>query len=257
MTDKKFANGANAGDNAGDNAATSRVRDDRQGAEANASPNRPGGAPGQGAAARLHAPATDRNREPILAVLAAHLPAHGRVLEIASGSGEHACHFARHLPGLTWQPSDPEPAARASIDAWRAEAGLSNLLPSLALDVLARDWPALQADALVCINMIHIAPARATPALFEQAARLLGPGAPLILYGPYRRRDRELEPSNAAFDLDLKRRNPDWGLRELEAVAATAAAAGFDLVTVEPMPANNLSLVFRRIAPAVAPPARY
>lgn len=205
-------------------------------------------------AQRLHAPAAARNRDPILAVLTTWLPARGRVLEIASGSGEHACHFAARLPALTWQPSDPEPSARASIDAWQAQAGLPNLLPALPLDVLARDWPPLQADAIVCINMIHIAPARATPALFDHAARILDPGAPLILYGPYRRRDRELEPSNAAFDLDLKRRNPDWGLRELESVTATAAEAGFELATVDSMPANNLTVVFRRAASAATTP---
>ena len=238
MTDKKNADGDSAADGRAGQA----------------------GADGRLPAARLHAPATDRNRDPILAVLAAHLPSHGRVLEIASGSGEHARHFAGHLPGLSWQPSDPDPSARASIDAWGADAGLANLLPALALDVLARDRPVSQADAIVCINMIHIAPARATPALFDHAARLLTAGAPLILYGPFRRRDRELEPSNVAFDLDLKRRNPDWGLRELETVVATAAEAGFDPATVQSMPANNLSLVFRRTvrrtAPAVASTGR-
>ena len=196
--------------------------------------------------ARLHAPATARNRDPILAVLAEHLPRHGRVLEIASGSGEHALHFAGHLPGLTWLPSDPDPAARASIDAWARDGGLANLEPARALDVLVPDWPAIDADAIVCINMIHIAPSRATPALFDHAARILSAGAPLLLYGPYRRRDRELEPSNVAFDLELKRRNPDWGLRELETVVATAAESGFDPAIVIAMPSNNLSLVFRR-----------
>lgn len=200
---------------------------------------------------RLHAPATTRNREAIEAVLAGHLPARGRVLEIASGSGEHARYFATRFPKLAWRPSDPDAAARASIDAWAADAGLDNLEPALALDVLSADWPVLAVDAVVCINLLHIAPMRATPALFDHAARLLAPGAPLILYGPYRRRDRELEPGNAAFDLDLKRRNPDWGLRELETVAASAAEAGFDPATVVAMPANNLSLVFHRAAAAV------
>ena len=201
-------------------------------------------------AARLHAPATARNRAPILAVLAGHLPRQGRVLEIASGSGEHARHFAEQLPALTWLPSDPDPSARASIDGWAQGSGLTNLEPARALDVLAADWPAIDADAIVCINMIHIAPARATPALFEHAARILGPGAPLVLYGPFRRRDRALEPSNLAFDEDLKRRNPDWGLRELEAVIDIAGAAGFEPPIVIAMPSNNLSLVFRRAAGA-------
>lgn len=195
---------------------------------------------------RLSAPATARNRDPILAVLREHLPARGTVLEVASGSGEHACHFAAHLPALSWQPSDPDPRARASIDAWVREAALSNVPPALALDVLSTDWPSLAADALVCINMIHIAPARATPALFAHAARVLDDGAPLVLYGPFRRRGRPLEPGNAAFDSDLRSRDPDWGLRELEDVHATAAAAGFEPVAVVEMPANNLSVVFRR-----------
>ncbi len=204
------------------------------------------------AAARLHAPATARNRDPILAVLTTHLPARGRVLEVASGSGEHACHFARQLPGLIWQPSDPDPGARASIDGWAADSGLANLAPALALDVLAATWPPIKADAIVCINMIHIAPARATPALFDHAAAILAPGAPLLLYGPYRRGDRALEPSNVAFDLDLKRRNPEWGLRELQSVVTTGAEAGFALQSVIEMPSNNLSLVFRRQANTVA-----
>ncbi|MGE0800476.1 MAG: DUF938 domain-containing protein [Lautropia sp.] len=196
---------------------------------------------------RQRAPAAARNRDSILAVLRAHLPARGKLLEIASGSGEHACHFAANLPGLDWQPSDPDAAARRSIDAWAA-AGPVALRPALALDVLEDRWPALAADAIVCINMIHIAPAAATPALFAHAARILADGAPLVLYGPFRRRDRPLEPSNAAFDADLKRRNPDWGLRDLETVSAFGRAAGFDRSAVVEMPANNLSVVFRRTA---------
>jgi hypothetical protein len=195
---------------------------------------------------RLSAPATARNRDPILAVLREHLPARGTVLEVASGSGEHACHFAAHLPALTWQPSDPDPQARASIDAWASEAALSNVRPALPLDVLSAAWPPLAAEALVCINMIHIAPARATPALFAHAARVLSGGAPLVLYGPFRRRGRPLEPGNAAFDADLRSRDPDWGLRELDEVRDVADAAGFELIIVVEMPANNLSVVFRR-----------
>ena len=191
------------------------------------------------------APSATRNREPILEVLHQVLPDRGLVLEIASGTGEHAVHFAAALPGLTWQPTDPDADARASIAAWRDEAGLPNLRPPLPLDVTAA-WPVDAADAMLCINMIHIAPSRATPALFDHAARILSAGAPLLLYGPYRRRDRELEPSNVAFDLELKRRNPDWGLRELETVVATAAESGFDPAIVIAMPSNNLSLVFRR-----------
>jgi hypothetical protein len=196
--------------------------------------------------ARLHSPATARNRDPILAVLRDQLPSAGTVVEIASGSGEHACHFAARLPALTWQPSDPDPAARRSIDSWAAGSALANLRPALALDVLQPDWPPVAADAMVCINMIHIAPARATTALLAHAARLLAPGAPLVLYGPYRQRGRPLEPSNAAFDADLRRRNRDWGLRELEDVQAQAGAAGFEPGPVVAMPANNLIVIFRR-----------
>ncbi|MET0509324.1 MAG: DUF938 domain-containing protein [Burkholderiaceae bacterium] len=196
--------------------------------------------------ARLHAPATTRNRDPILAVLRGQLPPVGVVLEIASGSGEHARYFAAHFPALTWQPSDPDPTARRSIDSWSADSELANLRPALALDVLQRDWPPLAAEAIVCINMIHVAPERATTALLAHAARILAPGAPLVLYGPYRQRGRPLEPSNAAFDADLRRRNSGWGLRDLEDVQAQAEGAGFDPGPVVAMPANNLAVVFRR-----------
>ncbi|MBL6454909.1 DUF938 domain-containing protein [Belnapia sp. T6] len=192
--------------------------------------------------ARRYAPATLRNREPILAVLRRHLPPAGLVLEVASGTGEHAAHFAAALPGLTFQPSDPEPAARTSIAAWGA--GLANLRPPLALDATGEDWPA--ADAVLCINMIHIAPWAATLGLMRGAARCLAPGGPLILYGPYRRGGAHTAPGNAAFDADLRARDPEWGVRDLESVAAAAAAQGFGPPVAEEMPANNLTLVFRR-----------
>lgn len=193
---------------------------------------------------RRSAPAAGRNRDPILDVLRRHLPATGLVLELASGTGEHVVHFAAALPGLTFQPSDPDPAARASIDAWAA--GAANIRPTLALDAAAPGWPVTAADAVVCINMIHIAPWSATEGLMRGAAAILPTGAPLILYGPYRRGGAHTAPSNAAFDADLRARNPAWGVRDLEAVAALAAAQGFAPPEVVEMPANNLVLVFRR-----------
>lgn len=196
--------------------------------------------------ARRHAPAAARNRDPILAELRRWLPAQGLVLEIASGSGEHAVHFAQALPGLTFQPSDPDPAARASIDAWTGEAGLSNIRPALAVDAMAADWPLAEADALLCINMIHIAPWEATLGLAGHAASLLLPGAPLILYGPYRRDGAHTAESNAAFDASLRSRNPNWGVRDLEAVTAAMGDAGLDRAAVTAMPANNFVVVFRR-----------
>jgi SAM-dependent methyltransferase len=196
---------------------------------------------------RQFAPATQRNREPILAVLREVLPDTGLVLEVASGSGEHAAHFAGAFPELVFQPSDPDPAALASIDAWASESGLPNLKPAIRLDATARDWPLSRADAILCINMIHISPWAAAEGLISHAAELLPAGAPLYLYGPYRQSGVPLAPSNAVFDDSLRRRNPKWGLRELDAVATLATAAGFDGPQVTPMPANNLSVVFRRL----------
>lgn len=195
---------------------------------------------------RLSAPSTLRNREPILAVLRDALPALGLVLEVASGSGEHVTYFAAALPDLTFQPSDPDADALASIAAWTAESGLGNIRPPLQLDAAAPDWPVKAADAIICINMIHIAPWSAAEGLVAQAGRILPKGGVLYLYGPYRRPGRALEPSNLAFDQSLKARDPAWGLRELDAVAALTAAAGFAEPEVTEMPANNLSLVFRR-----------
>jgi hypothetical protein len=195
---------------------------------------------------RQHAPAAARNRDPILAVLRDVLPETGTVLEIASGSGEHILHFAGSLPDLTFQPSDPNPEARQSIAAWAAESGLANLRPPLALDAAAPPWPIAAADAVLCINMIHISPWAATEGLMRGAAAILPPGAPLYLYGPYRRAGVPTAPSNEAFDRSLRDRNPDWGLRDLETVAALAASAGFGPPAVTEMPANNLSVVFRR-----------
>ncbi|MBR3193670.1 DUF938 domain-containing protein [Bosea sp. (in: a-proteobacteria)] len=195
---------------------------------------------------RQFAPATQRNRDPILAVLREVLPAQGLVLEVASGSGEHAVHFAAAFPNLTFQPSDPDPAALASIDAWASESALPNLRPAIRLDAMAPRWPVTQADAILCINMIHISPWAATEGLVRQAGQLLPAGGPLYLYGPYRQHDVPLAASNAVFDDSLRRRNPKWGLRELEAVAELASAAGFGEPAVTAMPANNLSVVFRK-----------
>lgn len=197
--------------------------------------------------ARLRAPSAQRNRDAILAVLRDVLPPSGRVLEIASGSGEHAVHFARALPDLTFQPSDPSPDAVASIAAWTRESGLGNILSPLVVDATAQDWPIEAADAILCINMIHIAPWAAAEGLFLQAGRLLKQGQPLYLYGPYRRPGRPLEPGNAAFEESLRSRDPAWGLRELDAVAALGAANGFDMAEIIEMPSNNLSVIFRKI----------
>jgi len=194
--------------------------------------------------ARRHAPATSRNREPIAAALAEVLPRAGLVLEVASGSGEHCAWFADRFPGLVWQPSDPDDEARASIAAWCE--GLPNVLPPLALDAAAPEWPVAAADALLCVNMVHISPWQATLGLMAGAARLLAPGAPLILYGPYRRADVPTAPSNEAFDASLKSRDPGWGLRALDEVTAAADAQGLAFERLVEMPANNLTLIYRR-----------
>ncbi|HEV7261112.1 MAG TPA: DUF938 domain-containing protein [Bosea sp. (in: a-proteobacteria)] len=195
---------------------------------------------------RLRAPAAARNRDAILTVLREVLPTTGTVLEIASGSGEHAVHFAAALPALAFQPSDPSADALASISAWTAQRGANNILPPLQINAAAEDWPSCAPDAILCINMIHIAPWSAAQGLVRHAGRLLPAGGPLILYGPFKRPDRPLEPSNAAFDASLRERDPEWGLRELEDVAALAAAAGFGAPEVIEMAANNLSVIFRR-----------
>ncbi len=197
--------------------------------------------------ARRYAPSVARNKDAIAAVLARHLPASGFVLEIASGSGEHAMHFASAFPGLTFQPSDPSEEARDSIQAWRAVTPLPNVLPPLDLDVTAQHWPIAHADVLTCINMIHIAPWAATLGLMQGAARLLPKGGILFLYGPYRRHGQHTAPSNAEFDASLRERDPSWGVRDLEAVAAAATATGFAAPLIEAMPANNFALIFQRL----------
>lgn len=201
---------------------------------------------GAPADARLHAPATLRNRDAILDLLRAVLPRAGTVLEVASGSGEHIVHFAAALPALRFQPSDPSPDALASIAIWAGESGLANIAAPVLLDAMSESWPVAGPDAILCINMIHIAPFAATQGLLRQAGLILPVGGPLCLYGPFRRAGRPLEPGNAAFDESLRGRNPDWGLRELNEVSALAVQAGFGEAQVTEMPANNLGVVFRK-----------
>jgi hypothetical protein len=195
---------------------------------------------------KLSSPATARNREPIAAVLQEVLPDRGLVLEIASGAGEHSVFFARCFANLVWQPSDPDPAALASIEAHVADEGLPNLREPVALDAAGDTWPFDAADALLCINMVHISPWSAAEGLMRGAGRVLGAEAPLVLYGPYRRHGLATAPTNEAFDQSLKRRNPEWGLRYVEDVAAEAEKNGVRLERVVEMPANNLTLVFRK-----------
>ena len=197
--------------------------------------------------AKQHAPATGRNREPIREVLARELPPTGTVLEIASGSGEHAIYFAPAFPGVTWQPSDPSEAARASIAAWRTEAALPNLSAPIALDVTAAAWPVAHADAIVCINMVHISPWEATLGLFAGAQRLLAAGAMLFLYGPYRFAGNFTAASNAEFDRSLRERDSRWGVRDVDDLVAVAQIHRFALRDTVAMPANNHSLVFRAV----------
>ncbi len=191
---------------------------------------------------RRTAPAVERNREPILAVLRRELPATGLVLEVASGSGEHCAHFATALPRLVFQPSDPDPINRASTDAWCA--GLPNVRPAIALDATEAAWPIASAAAVLCINMAHIAPWAATLGLLRGAAAALPAGGKLILYGPWLREGVPTAPSNLAFDADLRQRNPEWGLRRVEDLAA--AARDFEPPVVTEMPANNVTLVLKR-----------
>lgn len=198
----------------------------------------------------MSSPAARRNAEPILNVLRAHLPARGKVLEIAAGSGEHAVAFAAALPGLDWTPSDPSADARASIAAWRAEAALPNLQPPLALDMVdPATWPAGPFSTIFCANMTHISPWAATTGLMTLAGQVLtNPGGLLVLYGPYAEADTPLAPSNAAFDASLKSRDPAWGLRDRDAVVAEARSNGLALTRRVEMPANNLMLLFRKVS---------
>jgi hypothetical protein len=196
---------------------------------------------------RRYAPATVRNRDFILDVLRDVLPMTGVILEIASGSGEHVVHFARNLPNLVFHPSDPDPDALLSVATWVKGADVANVRAPIVLDASKSPWPVASADGIICINMVHISPWDATVGLIKGAAAILPPGSPLYLYGPYKRKGFAMAPSNQAFDQNLRDRNPTWGLRDLEAVAAIARSAGFSVPTIIDMPANNLSVVFRRI----------
>ncbi|HEY6048011.1 MAG TPA: DUF938 domain-containing protein [Sphingomicrobium sp.] len=195
---------------------------------------------------RRSAPAALRNREPIAEVLQQWLPATGLVLEIASGTGEHAVFFAERFPQLEWQPSDTHPDALASIRAWREAASLPNLRAPLTIDAASPRWPIDHADAMLNINMVHISPWEAALGLLDGAARVLGAGAPLILYGPWLKDDVSTAPSNLAFDADLRRRDPQWGLRRIEDFVAAAQQRGIELEQTRAMPANNLMLLLRR-----------
>jgi hypothetical protein len=191
-------------------------------------------------------PAPERNKAPILDVLARVFPDTGRVLEISSGSGQHVVHFARHLPSLVFQPSDIDDENLASIRAWRRDEALPNLLEPVRLDVLDNAWPVEPCQAAFNANMIHIAPWPCAEGLFDGLGRHLVPGAVFVLYGPFRIGGKHTAPSNEAFDADLRQRDPAWGVRELEAVEALARRHGLVLSERVAMPANNQSLVFVR-----------
>jgi SAM-dependent methyltransferase len=192
------------------------------------------------------APAASRNREPILRVLRDCLPPKARVLEIASGTGEHAVWFSTALPALTWQPTDQDQEALNSIAAWRDTSGPANLCPPLRLDASTQDWPVTRVDAIVAINMVHITPWTTTEGLIAGAGRVLTPGGLLFLYGPFREGGIHTAPSNAAFDADLRARNPSWGIRDLDKITVLAQRHGMNTPERFAMPANNLSVVFRR-----------
>lgn len=195
---------------------------------------------------RRSAPAALRNREPIAEVLRDWLPRTGLVLEIASGTGEHAVYFAEQFPALEWQPSDIHPEALSSIEAWRKTAGLPSLRAPLVIDSASPDWPIQSADALLSINMVHISPWASALGLLDASERLLAPGAPLILYGPWLSDEVTAAPSNLDFDADLKSRDPQWGLRKVEDLAAAARQRSLELIETRAMPANNMMLLLRR-----------
>ena len=195
---------------------------------------------------KRHAPAAARNAAPIAEVLAQELPAAGTVLEIASGTGEHAVFMARRFPDVSWQPTERDAEDMASIAAWREEAGLANLLPPIALDAAARQWPVTRCEAMVCINMVHISPWAATEGLMQGAARILERGGPLCLYGPYIEPGVETAASNIAFDASLKAREAAWGLRDAADMDALASAFGLERSKRHAMPANNLMLIYRK-----------
>ena len=202
---------------------------------------------------RRQAAATARNRDAILEILKNHLTASGTILELGSGSGEHAVYMAPHLPSYDWQPSDFDPDNHASIDAWRESEAVDNLLPAMHLDILESRWPvemlapAKAITAILAINIIHISPWEVTQALINGADRLLSPGGTLYFYGPYRVGGEHTADSNVQFDAWLKERDPSWGVRQLEDVSDIAHSFGFSKAEVTPMPANNFSLVFKKL----------
>jgi hypothetical protein len=196
---------------------------------------------------RQCAPATLRSRNFILDVLRDVLPTTGVILEIASGSGEHIVHFARNFPALTFHPSDTEPDALLSVAAWVKVTRVTNVRAPIAVDASHSVWPIASADGIICINMVHISPWEATLGLIKGAAAILPPASPLYLYGPYKREGFATSPSKQAFDQSLRDRNLNWGLRDVEAVAAMAQSVGFSAPVITEMPANNLSVVFRRM----------
>ena len=207
------------------------------------------------AGARQYSPSAARNRGPILEVLTRVLQKKGIVLEIGSGTGEHVVCFAKALPSLVWLPSDPDAASRASIEAWIATEGLANVRAPVALDVRRGIWGVEEDapfDAMISLNMVHIAPWEAALGLVAGAGRLLGPGGILFFYGPFMLSGRHTAASNAAFDADLKRRDPYWGVRDVDELVSAAAPYGLELREVVNMPANNLSLVFVKSTPSIA-----
>lgn len=205
--------------------------------------------------ARETAPSPERNKQPILEVLTRVLPPRGLVLEIGSGTGQHVAHFAQGLPALTFQPSEMDVAWHASIGAWTSAGQLANVKPPLAIDVTKLPWPISAADAIVCINVIHIAPWEATLALMAGAGSILPVGGVLVTYGPYLRGGAHTAPSNEAFDASLRARNPRWGVRDIDTVARVASHAGLALEEAVPMPANNFTLVWRKRTNPVDPGA--
>ena len=195
---------------------------------------------------RLASPSAERNREPIAEVLSQILPQSGLVLEVGSGTGEHAVHFAHVMPHLAWQPTEQDKDCLRSISAWVALEAQANVRRPLYLDVTDAQWPITAADAIICINMIHIAPWSIAQALFRGASRILPPGGLLCLYGPYRVAGKHTSPSNRAFDAQLRAMNSEWGVRDLDAVSHEALSFNIEFVRTFQMPANNLILIFRK-----------
>ena len=193
-----------------------------------------------------HAPSAVRNRDDILGVLKEVLLGRGTILELASGTGQHAVHFAPHFPAATWQPSDRRAVALASIAAWAAEANLPNLAPPLEIDLTWQRWPVERVEAIVCINLLHISPWTACEGLLAGARRVLVPGGPLLYYGAFFRADRETAETNLEFDRSLRARDPSWGVRDLEDVVARAEREGLTVDEVRDMPNNNYALVLRK-----------